>query len=124
MATYGNYNSPGGFKLTVYGLVIAGLFFTLFIFTRDMYRENSTGRPNAQARAAERIKARDELRQTTAAALANGGMVDTNKGIVRIPIARAMQMTVEAYQNPDAARSNLVARAQKAAAPAPQPSFE
>jgi hypothetical protein len=124
MATYGNYNSPGGFRLTIYGLVIAGLFFTLFIFTRDMYRENATGRPNAQARAAERIKARDELRKTTAAALANGGMVDTNKGIVRIPIARAMQMTVEAYQNPDAARSNLVARAQKAAAPAPQPSFE
>lgn len=124
MAKYGTYQSPGGFKLTIYGLVIAGLFFTLFFFTRGMYRENPTGRPNAQARAAERIKARNELRKTTTAALANGGMVDTNKGIVRIPIARAMQMTVDAYQNPDAARSNLVARAKKAAEPAPQPSFE
>ena len=124
MAKYGTYNSPGGFKLTIYGIVIIGLFFTLFFFTRGMYRENRTERPNATARAAERIKARDELRKTTAAALANGGMVDTNKGIVRIPIARAMQMTVEAYQDPKAAHSNLVARAQKAAAPAPQPSFE
>ncbi len=124
MATYGTYNSPGGFKLTIYGIVIIGLFFTLFFFTRGMYRENRTERPNATARAAERIKARDELRKTTAAALANGGMVDTNKGIVRIPIARAMQLTVEAYQNPQAAHSNLVARAQKAAEPAPQPSFE
>ncbi len=124
MATYGTYNSPGGFKLTIYGIVIIGLFFTLFFFTRGMYRENRTERPNATARAAERIKARDELRKTTAAALVNGGMVDTNKGIVRIPIARAMQMTVEAYQNPQAAHSNLVARAQKAAEPPPQPSFE
>ena len=124
MATYGTYNSPGGFKLTIYGIVIAALFFAMFYFTRGMYRENNIGRPNAQARAAERIKARNELRQTTSVALSNGGMVDTNKGIVRIPIARAMQMTVEAYQNPDAARSNLTARAQKAAQPAPQPSFE
>lgn len=124
MATYGTYNTPGGFKLTIYGLAIAALFFAMFYFTRGMYRENNIGRPNAQARAAERIKARNELRTTTAAALSNGGMVDTNKGIVRIPIARAMQMTVEAYEHPDAARSNLIARAQKAAQPAPQPSFE
>lgn len=124
MATYGTYNSPGAFKLTIYGIAIAALFFAMFYFTRGMYRENNVGRPNAQARAAERIKARNELRKTTSAALNNGGMVDTNKGIVRIPIARAMQMTVEAYQNPDAARSNLIARAQKAAQPAPQPSFE
>ena len=47
-----------------------------------------------------------------------------NRCIVRIPIARAMQMTVEAYQNPAQARSNLIARAQKAAEPLPQPSFE
>jgi hypothetical protein len=124
MANYGTYNSPGGFKLTIYGLVIIALFFAMFYFTRGMYRENYAGRPGSKARAAERLKARDELRHKTAVALANGGPIDTNKGIVRIPIARAMQMTVEAYQNPDAARSNLVARAQKAAAPAPQPSFE
>ena len=33
-------------------------------------------------------------------------------------------MTIEAYQNPEAARSNLVARAQKAAEPVALPSFE
>ena len=124
MANYGTYNSPGGFKLTIYGLAIIALFFAMFYFTRGMYRENYAGRPGAKVRAAERLKARDDLRQKSAAALSNGGPIDTNKGLVRIPIARAMQMTVEAYQNPDAARSNLVARAQKAAAPAPQPSFE
>lgn len=124
MAQYGTYNSPGGFKLTVYGIAIVVLFFAMYYFTRGMYRDNSTSRPGATARAAERIKARDELRTKTAAALSNGGVIDTNKGLVRIPISRAMEMTVKAYEDPAAARSNLAARAQKAAAPAPQPSFE
>lgn len=124
MATYGTYNTPSGFKLTIYGIVIAALFFTMFYFTRNMYRENYAGRPGAKERAAERVKARDELRKTTAAALTNGGVVDAAKGIVRIPIARAMEMTVKAYESPESARSNLVARSQKAAAPAPQISFE
>jgi hypothetical protein len=123
MATYGTYNTPGGFKLTVYGIVIAACFLLMFYVVRNIYRENNPGRVNS-ARAAERIKARNDLREKTTTALLQGGMVDTNKGIVRLPIARAMQMTVEAYQNPEAARSNLVARAQKAAIPAPPPSFE
>lgn len=124
MAQYGTYNSPGGFKLTIYGIAIVALFLAMFYFTRGMYRENATSRPGATARAAERLKARDELRAKTAAALNSGGVIDTNKGLVRIPITRAMEMTVKAYENPAAARSNLVARSQKAAAPAPQPSFE
>ena len=124
MATYGTYNSPGGFKLTVYGIVIAALFFAMFYFTRDMFRDHYTARPGAKERAAERLKARNEIRQTTADALKNGGTVDAARGIVRIPIAQAMEMTVKAYENPEAARSNLVARSQKAAAPAPQISFE
>jgi hypothetical protein len=124
MARYGTYNSPGGFKLTIYGIVIVALFLAMFYFTRNMYRENPTGRPGAAARAQERLSARNELRDKTATALRNGGVIDTNKGLVRIPISRAMEMTIKAYENPDAARSNLVDRSQKAAAPAPQPSFE
>lgn len=123
MANYGTYNSPGGFKLTLYGILIAASFFILFYITRDMYRENNPGRVNS-ARAAERIKARDDLRAATSAALASGGPIDTNRGIVRIPIARAMQMTVDAYQNPDAFRANLTSRVAKATAPVEQPSFE
>lgn len=123
MANHGTYNSPGGFKLTVYGIVIAACFLLMFYVVRGMYIKNNPGRVNS-ARAAERIKARNELREKTTTALLQGGMVDTNKGIVRLPIARAMQLTVEAYQNPEAARSNLIARAQKAAEPVAPPSFE
>jgi hypothetical protein len=123
MAKYGTYNRPGGFKLTVYGIVIAACFLMMFYLVRGMYIQNNPGRVNS-ARAAERLKARNELREKTSTALLQGGAIDTNKGLVRIPIARAMQMTVEAYQNPEAARSNLVARAQKAAEPVAPPSFE
>ena len=123
MANHGTYNSPGGFKLTVYGIVIAACFLLMFYVVRGMYIKNNPGRVNS-ARAAERVKARNELREKTTTALLQGGMIDTNKGIVRLPIARAMQLTVEAYQNPEAARSNLVARAQKAAEPVAPPSFE
>lgn len=124
MATYGTYNSPGGFKLTVYGFVILVAFLMMFYIVRGMFIENNPGRVNS-ARAAERIKARNELREETAAALTKGGVIDTNKpDVVRLPITRAMQLTVEAYQNPEVAHSNLVARAKKAAEPPPAPSFE
>ena len=124
MATYGTYNTPGGFKLTIYGIVIAMLFFALFYFTRNAYRHDYISRPGAKERAAERLKARNEIREKTSVALNSGGVIDTNKGLMRIPIARAMEMTVKGYENQTGLRSNLVERAQKAAAPAPQPSFE
>jgi hypothetical protein len=48
-------------------------------------------------------------------------VLDKTKGFVRLPIDRAMELTVEEYKNPAAARTNLVARADKAGAPAPKP---
>ena len=123
MATYGTYNSPGAFKLTVYGVVIAASFFIMLYMVRSAYREYNLP-PINHARALERAKVRKELTEKATAALNSTAWVDQPKGIVRLPIARAMQMTVEAYQNPEAAHSNLVARSQKAAAPAPVQSFE
>ena len=123
MATYGTYQSPGAFKLTVYGVVIAACFLLMFYMVRSAYQE-ANPQPINQARAAERTKVRKELTDKASAALTSAGWVDQVKGIVRLPISVAMQMTVEAYQNPEAARSNLVGRAEKAAAPAPVESFE
>jgi hypothetical protein len=120
MATYGTYNSPGPFKLTVYGIVILFSFFIMFYVVRGFYRDENPG-PLNSARAAERLKARQDLTAKAQEALNKGGMVDTNKGIARIPINRAMQMMVQAYKNPEAAHADLVSRAEKAAAPAPAP---
>jgi hypothetical protein len=44
MANHGTYNSPGGFKLTVYGIVIAACFLLMFYVVRGMYIKNNPGR--------------------------------------------------------------------------------
>jgi len=122
MATYGNYNSPGGFKLTLYGIVIFAAFFFMFYLVRGMYHEQPYQPINAD-RALARKKARTELTAKATEALNTAGWVDQNKKIVRLPVGRAMALTIEAYKNPEAARSNLITRVQKASAPAPaQPS--
>jgi hypothetical protein len=119
MATYGTYNSPGPVKITFYGIGLLFAFMLMFQVVRGMYREEYRG-PAGAARAADRLKARRDLEAKSAAMLNSPGWVNSNKAIVRLPITRAMQLTVEAYQNPEAARSNLVARSDKASAPEPQ----
>ena len=77
-------------------------------------------------RAAVRTKALAEIRTAEAIALTTPGWVDQARGIVRLPIATALQLSENAARNPAAARADLLARAAKAAAPlpktAPQPS--
>ena len=41
---------------------------------------------------------------------------DSRKGLVRVPITRAMELVEREWRNPAAARSNLIARAEGAAA--------
>ena len=71
-------------------------------------------------RAALRSKALADLRATEAAALSTAGWVDQDRGIVRLPIETALQLSEKAAQDPAAARADLIARAAKAAAPAPK----
>ena len=70
-------------------------------------------------RAAVRIKALTEIHAAEAQALNHPGWIDENRGLVRLPIEVAMQITKREWQNPAAARSNLMARVEKATAPAP-----
>jgi hypothetical protein len=70
-------------------------------------------------RAAVRAKALGEIRAAAAQALNHAGWIDENRGLVRLPIEVAMQIAEREWQDPAAARSNLTARAEKAAAPAP-----
>jgi hypothetical protein len=70
-------------------------------------------------RTAARAKALAELRTAESNALNNAGWIDQNRGIVRLPISVALQITEDEWKNPAAARLNLIARAEKAAAPAP-----
>ena len=70
-------------------------------------------------RAAARAKALAELRTAESNALTHPGWIDQNHGLVRLPISVALQITENEWQNPAAARSNLIARVEKATAPAP-----
>ena len=71
-------------------------------------------------RAAVRARALAEIRAAETQALNHPGWIDENRGLVRLPIEVAMQITKREWQNPAAARSNLMVRAEKATAPAPQ----
>jgi hypothetical protein len=71
-------------------------------------------------RAAVRIKALAEIRAAETQALNHPGWIDENRGLVRLPISLALQITEREWQNPAAVRSNLMARIEKATAPAPK----
>lgn len=94
-------------------LVVALLVFAMKYYTRTA--------PLNQARAAERSAALKEVREASAKALNTSEVTDTTKGTVRLKIDSAMELTVKELQNPALFRSNLVARANKAAEPPPKP---
>jgi len=71
-------------------------------------------------RAAIRLKALAEIRAAEARESAPAGWIDQSRGLVRLPIDLAMQITESESRNPAAARADLKARAEKAAAPAPK----
>jgi len=98
------------------GFIIACFVFGALVLAM----KHSTHPPGIDAdSAAARAKALAELRVAESNALDNPGWIDQNRGLVRLPISVAMQITENEWQNPAAARSNLVARVEKAAAPAP-----
>jgi hypothetical protein len=74
-----------------------------------------------QARIDERIKNLRDITATTTDALNNYGWQDQPKGLVRLPITNAMALVVREWKNPAAARSNLLARLDKANPPPPPP---
>jgi hypothetical protein len=71
-------------------------------------------------RAAERSKALAEIRATEEKSLATAAVIDAPRGMVRLPIEDAMKLAAQKWQNPSAARADLNARAEKAAAELPK----
>ena len=109
-----------GYTIAVLGtfLIVAGLVWVMIHYTRPA--------PLGDERANERRKALMELRAANEEILNNPNYVwqDQNKGIVRMPINQAVELSLKLWQNPAAARSNLIARVEKATAVAPPPSYE
>ncbi len=93
-------------------LIFAGLVWKM--------REYTTPAPLGAVRAAERAKALADLRAAEADALNNVGWVDQTKGVVRLPIADAVKLAEQQWQNPTKARADLIARGEKATALPPK----
>ena len=71
-------------------------------------------------RGAERSKALAEIRAAEEKALTIPAVIDAQRGIVRLPIDRAMLLAAQVWKDPVAARADLKARAEKAAAELPK----
>jgi len=111
-----NNQNPNGAAAAALGFIIACLMVAALILA--MKQASHPPAIDADA-AAARVKALTDLRAAEANALNNPGWIDQNRGLVRLPISLAMQISENEWQNPVAARSNLIARVEKAAAPAP-----
>jgi hypothetical protein len=104
----------------IYALAILGCFLIVGALVWAMHRYTQPP-PLGRDRAIARARALEELRAADAEALNNAGWVDANKGLVRLPIEDAMKLTERLWQNPAAARSNLLDRVAKAYPPPPKP---
>jgi hypothetical protein len=94
-------------------LIVAGLAWVMYHFTRP--------EPLGEDRAALRRKNLAELRAANAEILNNYAWQDQGKGVVRLPIDQAMKIAESEWRvNPAAARSNLIARVEKATAVPPK----
>jgi hypothetical protein len=92
----------------------------LFIALGVMVKLSVSVPPINTDRAALRSKALADIRAAEATGLNTPGWVDRDRGLVRLPIETAMRIYEQAAQNPEAARADLIARADKAAAPQPK----
>lgn len=71
--------------------------------------------------AATRYQNLAELRAAEKEAMESYGWIDEGKGIVRLHIDRAVDLTVEKGRDPQAAREDLIARVEEATALPPPP---
>src|SRR5512139_2570608 len=103
-----------------WSLGILGTFLLMTVLVGALYRY-ALPEPIAAARAKERYQFLADQKAAEAKALTEYAWQDPAKGIVRLPIQRAIELTLREWQDPAAARTNLMARAEKATAAAPPP---
>lgn len=98
-------------------VLAAVLVFAALVWATKKY---TTPAPLNANRAAERAKFRAELTAAETDALQSVATIDPAKGTVRLPIADALKLAGQQWQNPAKARADMLARAEKAFAPPPK----
>jgi hypothetical protein len=113
-------HEPGASRATVYAIAIFGTFLITAALVWWMYHYTHPA-PLGANRVQERHKNLREQRNADAKVMSEYDWQDRGKEIVRLPIQRAVELTLQEWQDPAVGRSNLIARAEKAAVPAPKP---
>src|SRR5688572_1208384 len=106
-------------RLTAYGIGILGTFLLVALLVLAM-RHYTRPAPVGANRVEERFKFLQDQRAADAKALTEYDWTDKEKGIVRLPVQRAVELTLQEWQNAAAARANLISRVEKATAAPPK----
>lgn len=111
-------------SLAVYAFGILGAFAIFAVLVNSIKTHSAPPAINA-SRIAERSRALSETKALAEQELSSYAKIDAAKALYRLKIGQAMTLTEQMYRsNADAARSNLVARAEKANFVPPPPTFE
>lgn len=119
------HESPSKAGSCIYFFAIAGLFLIMSWLVSYMNDKTDPG-AIGKDRAVERALILKDLQQAEELELVKYGWVKSSaEGIVQIPVERAMELVEQEWQNPEKARNELIARAEKLApAAAEQPAEE
>lgn len=106
-----------------YAVAVLGTFLLMYGMVRVVVRYTKP-QDTRETRAVERRKNLADLRAANAEALNNYAWVDQGKGLVRVPVDRALELAEQKWKSPAEARADLIKRAEKAAAPPPEKKSE
>ena len=107
-------------KLAVYAITILAVLLIGYLLSRAMRTYLPAPQINAK-RADERRAALAELRATTHKELfGDAAIINPANNVVRLPIERAIELTIQGHKNPAAFRTNLLARVENATKPPPK----
>src|SRR5579864_8654694 len=108
-----NKRSDFTVSLAVYFIAAVGIFLIIAAMVWVL-RYNTRPAPLNQARIEERLKNLQEINAAASEALNNYAWQEQTKGLVRMPIADAMDLVAREWKNPSVGRSNLLARVERA----------
>jgi hypothetical protein len=108
-------------SLTIFAVYVAAILGTMLIMAVLVLvvRQYMRPTPLNASRIEERRKALADVTAQGKDQLESYGWVDQGKGLVRLPISQAMELVIKGGQDPAAARSNLLARVERANPPPP-----
>lgn len=118
MSTQATSESTGRTAAYVVAVIGALLIMACLVLLVKSYTQPP---PTNAVRVAERNKAAQEVAHAVAEQLDNYGYENAGKGQVRMPINRAIELSLPLWRNPASVRSNLFARIEKLNPPPPPP---